>query len=267
MRFFILATFLVLVSSNVKAEEDMSAILLGTEVVGSDELKTQNNPANSPEEKPSAEALKADNILKDMASKLREESFQEKMDKLADSAPLGLKWALSKEEVDALKVKLTPYPDQKYPATFTGSNFPKELPSAENVILSFGEDNRLWRIVIISKIQKDDKDGHEIMKTYDNLVRLLTKKYGEGSETKQGFDAPVPQPQESRRSDEPTPPPPSFAESMMKRQKLIYNQFKKDGIELMLNLGAKNPTDTYYTLSYKFLPIIEEREKQQLDAL
>ncbi len=265
MKFLIIA--FLLFANIASAEEDMSALLLGEEVVGKKEEKAPEAPQAQTPSKPSAEAVKADNILKNMANLMREEKLQAKMTELSDTAPLGLKWGTSKKEVEDQKVILTAYNDNKYPETYTGSNFPKELPSAENVVLSFGEDNRLWRIVIISKIQTDDKDGIEIMKTYDDLKRLLTKKYGEGIETKKGFDAPPAPAPETRRRNEPAPMPLSFTESMMKRQKMVYNQFKKDGVEIMLTLGAKSASETYYTLSYKFLPIIEDREKKQLDAL
>ena len=96
----------------------------------------------------------------------------------ATSAPLGLEWGMSRETVKSLGVSLEPVDDDGDGKADEARNLPKILRDAASVRLSFGFDDRLWRIFVISKSFSDDPYGSKVRARYDALSGLLSQKYG-----------------------------------------------------------------------------------------
>lgn len=98
-----------------------------------------------------------------------------------NSAPLGLTWGASVDEVRALGVDLQAIPKTDFGESFSASKLPRALSDQENALLSFGYDNKLWRIVAVSHSFDHDPHGNAVKARYQQLLGALTEKYGKPS--------------------------------------------------------------------------------------
>lgn len=100
-------------------------------------------------------------------------------------APFGLVWGSSEAQVRAAGVVLTPSTDAEYGVSFSATRLPKAISDLQSVDLAFGYNDRLWRIVAVSKEFDNDPYGSAVLLRYDELVAALRKKYGQGAQTHQ----------------------------------------------------------------------------------
>lgn len=97
--------------------------------------------------------------------------------------PLGLTWGASADQVRALGVELKDIPQTNYGATYIATKLPKALSDQEGAIISFGYNDKLWRIIIVSKAFSNDPSGTNVKARYQELVASLSEKYGKASST------------------------------------------------------------------------------------
>jgi hypothetical protein len=97
-------------------------------------------------------------------------------------APLGLEWGLSTAQVRALGVDLKDVPLKDYGSSYAAARLPKIIADTETVLLSFGFDDKLWRIVMVSKAFTNDPYGSAVRSRYDELSNELAEKYGRGEQ-------------------------------------------------------------------------------------
>jgi hypothetical protein len=93
-------------------------------------------------------------------------------------APLGLTWGVAPDEVRALGADLNEFPGTEFGTSFATTKLPRALSDQEATILSFGYDGRLWRIIAVSKAFQNDPSGNALKARYQELLNVLTEKYG-----------------------------------------------------------------------------------------
>jgi len=96
----------------------------------------------------------------------------------SDQAPLGLKWGLSQAEITALGAEFREEKEDSYGKGVVFTKLPQVIADAEIVLGSFGYNDRLYRIVIISKSFANDPFGSSVLSRYNSLSSLLSEKYG-----------------------------------------------------------------------------------------
>jgi hypothetical protein len=97
-------------------------------------------------------------------------------------APFGLTWGISVEDVRKMGVELKEIREStEFGATFLALKMPKVLGDQKSTFLFFGFNNRLWRIAAISKEFSNDPYGNAVKSRYNELVSILTEKYGNPS--------------------------------------------------------------------------------------
>jgi hypothetical protein len=97
-------------------------------------------------------------------------------------APFGLAWGRSVEDIKTLGVDLTPYKESKDAGdSYIASKLPKSISGQESTYLSFGFNNKLWRIAAASTAFENDPYGSAAKARYAELSTVLTEKYGKGS--------------------------------------------------------------------------------------
>lgn len=106
---------------------------------------------------------------------------QAKAASTAIPAPFGLDWAISKEDLEARGIKLTPLESHDGSKRFRASGLTKLVAGVEGVLLDFGFDNRLWKATAISE-DLNDPYGLKVKTRYEELNTILTQKYGKGRE-------------------------------------------------------------------------------------
>src|ERR1700680_2297712 len=87
-----------------------------------------------------------------------------------DAAPFGLTWGMSTADVKALGVELTDDKQRVFGATFMATNLPKVLSDVGAVGLSFGYDDKLWRVAAVSRSFLNDASGNAVVHRYGDAV-------------------------------------------------------------------------------------------------
>jgi hypothetical protein len=98
-------------------------------------------------------------------------------------APLGLEWGLSQEETKKLGVELTSQRDDSFGKAVIFTKLPQTIADADTVLGSYGYDDRLYRIVILSKQFSNDPSGNAVLSRYSTLGAILSEKYGRAAQT------------------------------------------------------------------------------------
>jgi len=154
-----------------------------------------------------------------------------------DVAPFGLIWMATSAEVESHGVIMTPLEVATWGKSFAAKNLPKGLSDLETVILSFGYDDTLWRIVAIGNEFENDRYGWNAKSRYEQLADSLGKTY-ELVET-----------QERPSTDRYYSAPEKFAYSLSQNEAWWYSTYKSPSTNIELSLDA-DYEDTYWRLIY-----------------
>lgn len=95
-----------------------------------------------------------------------------------ESAPLGLIWGSTSEEIAAQGIELKPFPQKDFGETYLATKLPRALSDQETAALSLGFNNKLFRVAIISRTYENDPSGAAIRNRYSDLLATLSEKYG-----------------------------------------------------------------------------------------
>jgi hypothetical protein len=93
-------------------------------------------------------------------------------------APLGLTWGDQSAKVREAGTTLADFPGSDFGTSFRATSLPRALSDQNAAILSFGHNDRLWRVAIISKNFENDPFGSKVRIRYDELKQILEEKYG-----------------------------------------------------------------------------------------
>jgi hypothetical protein len=170
----------------------------------------------------------------------------------ADSqpAPFGLSWGMSQKEVEALGVVLAEPKDSRYGVLRGARNLPKTLDDTSSVGLYFGFNDKLWRIVSVSKTFEHDDSGIQVKTRFAELSTLLSQRYGP---RKDHFGSAS----ESFYRD-----PERFAYAISQNKLAYFSEWSGD-VQIQLEIRAKPFDGTYYVLFYEFQPLSGEVKKMQ----
>ncbi|MGE0063839.1 MAG: hypothetical protein AB7T86_17385 [Xanthobacteraceae bacterium] len=98
----------------------------------------------------------------------------------AEDGPFGLKWGSSVEEIRTSGVELKDFSSSEFGRSFVATKLNKALSDQDTTLLSFGYDNKLWRIVAVSRSYENDPYGNSVKSRYKELSDVLSSKYGKG---------------------------------------------------------------------------------------
>lgn len=155
-----------------------------------------------------------------------------------DSAgPFGLTWLVTSEQVKQLGVTLTPAENSNFGTSYMATNLPKALSDLDMVFLSFGYDDRLWRVAALGEENENDKYGFEGKARYDELKSSLGKSYT------------LQQSGEKPSSDSFYGKPENFAYSLSENEAFWYSTFSSPSADIELSLNSDH-YDTYWRIIY-----------------
>jgi hypothetical protein len=100
-----------------------------------------------------------------------------------NAAPFGLIWTMSAADTRSLGVDLKEVSTKDFGASYVATKLSKILSDVENVFVSFGYEDKLWRVAAISKPFKNDPSGISVRARYDELGSVLAEKYGKGRQS------------------------------------------------------------------------------------
>lgn len=213
---------------------------------------------------------------KKIISRPNREAVKPKEDK-ADYglAPFGLVWGESIKEIKNLGVTLTKTGEKDYVNNFTAIHLPKNLHDFRDVVLTFGLEDKLWRIIAYGKFIKDDSAASGVLEMYHRYYKLLEQKYGHAQEfytpkvvniDKTVTDAKG-KPQTVTEQKSQPKGGPDFLNELKNGEAELYATFENGTIGAALAVNVDGNGESYIVIDYKNLKLMKEREQQMLDAL
>jgi hypothetical protein len=95
-----------------------------------------------------------------------------------NEAPFGLNWGTSAEDLRTAGIELKEVEDKKFGTSYAAAKLLKVLADQEATLLSFGFNNKLWRIMALSRQFENDPYGTAVKHRYEELLAILSEKYG-----------------------------------------------------------------------------------------
>ena len=191
------------------------------------------------------------------------------------SAPFGLIWGASTKEIENLGVTLTPAGEKDYMNNYSAQNLPNSLHDFRNVILTFGINNSLWRIIAYGNFIQDDPEASGVMAMYRQYFKLLAQKYGNAQEfyTPNVINIDVTttdskgKPQTVTEQKEQPIGNPNFLSELQNGTAELYATFENGTIGAALGVNVDGNGQSYITIDYKNLKLMKERDNNTLNAL
>jgi hypothetical protein len=153
-----------------------------------------------------------------------------------DSAPFGLVWGMSVEQLREAGVDLRALQADDTGVRYSTSNLPKMLADLDEAILSFGRNNRLYRVEAVSRDFLHDIDGSRVKARYEALSRSLAAKYGAGRVT--------------HDINKPWDRPEHFLMGLNLGSSRYYTEFESRTVSVRLAIEAKRRDTGVYVLIY-----------------
>ncbi len=186
-------------------------------------------------------------------------------------APFGLNWGASYDEVKNEGVVLTSVGQKDYVNNFSATHLPKNIKLFREVILTFGIENELWRIIAYGNLLDDTPSAEKVLAIYNQYYKLLEEKYGNAQQFYTpnviNVDKPLSDGKTETVQQEQAIGNPNFLQELQNGQAFLYATFENGQVGAALGVNVDGQGKSYITIEYKNLTIMKAREQQALDVL
>lgn len=253
-------------------------LLLSEEFVKVDEGKEARNAARS-RLQTDQEKIKIDNDrLNEVMKKQKVRRTKAEMDSSTAKlmpAPFGLLWGASYRETLSSGVKLTKTFEKDYINSFIADELPKALPNIRYVVVTFGQDNRLWRIIAYGDFIQDTPSASKVLEQYNQYYRLLNKKYGNAEQTynpkinriEKIIDLGKGKTKTEIEEIPSTIGNDNFLAELQNGETDLYSTFYNSDVGAALSINVDGSGNSYIILEYKNLKIFQDIQDKTMDAL
>lgn len=190
-------------------------------------------------------------------------------------APFGLSWGATYDQIKALGVQMQKVTREDSVNDFMITQLPKPLSDFRQVIISFGENNSLWRINAYGDLIDDDASASKVLRLYRKYYKLLEQKYGNAQEfftpqiitvEKTVKDEYGKDKIEIEKISEPMGGP-NFLDALQSGEAVLYATFENQEVGAALAVNVDGEKKSYIVIDYTNLRIFRKREETALDAL
>jgi hypothetical protein len=192
-----------------------------------------------------------------------------------ESAPLGLNWNISPDKMKQIGYELEQVELEDYPNSYIVKNYQqKNNQPYENVIVSFGENNKLWRINAQTSAQKDESTAKETLKLYHKYFEALSEKYGNANEHFSAFSY------ETKTTEvidnetvtktiikENPKENPDFLNELQTGKAELYATFHNNNVGVTLSVYVNENGLGQVVLDYKNLPLMKKEKETFINNL
>lgn len=161
---------------------------------------------------------------------------------LAEDAPLGLTWSSTPDSIRQSGIELKESGSDAYGAGFSANKLPKALADQETTLLSFGYNDKLWRIVVLSRNFANDPMGIGVRNRYQELLGILTDKYGK----------PV---AHHRLGESIYSEPRFFLTGIQGGNSFWYSDFTAPELNIQIGILATSGSDARWRIIYEYKPL------------
>ena len=226
--------------------------------------------------------IEQDRKLRDLIRKQQAESknraqTQQNLARISklSPAPFGLLWGETYEETLSSGVVLTPTQEKDYVNSFIATQLTKPIKDMKHVVVTFGEENKLWRIIAYGQPIKDTPSASLILKEYYRFYDMLAKKYGHAEQTynpqitqiKKTIDIGYGKTKEEIEEVQEPIGNPQFLSQLQSGNADLYASFYNEEVGAALSVNVDGDGNSYLILEYKNLKIFQAQQDKTLEAL
>ncbi len=286
MRFIISFIFITGIAAltgikNLKAQnnnEFYDSLLLSEEFVKVDEGKEARNAARNRlqtnQEKIKIDSDRLNEIMQKQKVRRPTAEMDSNTAKLMP-APFGLLWGATYRETLSSGVKLTKTFEKDYINSFIADELPKALPNIRYVVVTFGQDNRLWRVIAYGDFIQDTPSASKVLEQYNHYYRLLNKKYGNAEQTynpkinriEKIIDLGHGKTKTEIEEIPSTIGNDNFLAELQNGETDLYSTFYNSNVGAALSVNVDGNGNSYIILEYKNLKIFQDIQDKTMDAL
>lgn len=189
-------------------------------------------------------------------------------------APFGLYWGINKEETEILGFTLQSAERKDYQNVYKIDNPKQNIKTFDIVTAIFGEQDKLWCIFAQSAPQKDTPQASEVLALYRKYYDALALKYGNAKQyyTPNTYTEELADDEEDKSNKKPVIQTnaignDNFLEELQNGTAVLYATFENDNVGITLGVSVDGNSQSYISLDYKNLKIMEEEVKTKLNNL
>lgn len=168
----------------------------------------------------------------------------------ASDGPIGLQWGASVADLEKRGIELKEFDAKEFGKSYLASKLDKALSDQSAAFLSFGANDRLWRVAISGKQFTNDPSGSAALERYMELADVLREKYGAA---KQNHD----------RGNKFYSEPSNFVYGISTGNIQWFSNFETPTVFIQLGLFAPNLFTINWRMIYENKPLRAEFEKSK----
>jgi hypothetical protein len=167
-------------------------------------------------------------------------------------APFGFNWAASVEDLRAAGIELKDFGGNAFGTSYSASKLPKILADEDTTLVSFGFNNKLWRIIAISNQFENDPYGIAVKNRYQELLGVLAEKYGKPTSV-------------HRLGGSIYSEPRYFISGIRGGESSWFSNFSTSDLDVQLNISASDGSSARWRIIFENKPLRRTFESDRKD--
>lgn len=204
-----------------------------------------------------------------------EETEEDRIKKLKakyQSAPFGLYWAASQENVKKFGFELLPAERKDYKNVFQVANPQQKNNTFAYIIAIFGMQDKLWCIYAQGIPQEDDAKATKVLALYHRYFEALSAKYGNAEEHFEPYtyeERLIKGEGEKKKVITVTKQNPlggdNFLQELQEGKAVLYATFQNDKIGVTLGVSVDGDGKSYISVDYKDFALMDSEQQTILN--
>ncbi len=204
-----------------------------------------------------------------------EETEEDRIKKLKakyQSAPFGLYWAASQENIKKFGFELLPAERKDYKNVFQVVNPQQKNNTFAYIIAIFGMQNKLWCVYAQGIPQEDDAKATKVLALYHRYFEALSAKYGNAEEHFEPYtyeERLIKGEGEKKKVITVTKQNPlggdNFLQELQEGKAVLYATFQNDKIGVTLGVSVDGDGKSYISVDYKDFALMDSEQQTILN--
>ena len=204
-----------------------------------------------------------------------EETEEDRIKKLKakyQSAPFGLYWAASQENIKKFGFELLPAERKDYKNVFQVVNPQQRNNTFAYIIAIFGMQDKLWCVYAQGIPQEDDAKATKVLALYHRYFEALSAKYGNAEEHFEPYtyeERLIKGEGEKKKVITVTKQNPlggdNFLQELQEGKAVLYATFQNDKIGVTLGVSVDGDGKSYISVDYKDFALMDSEQQTILN--
>lgn len=204
-----------------------------------------------------------------------EETEEDRIKKLKakyQSAPFGLYWAASQENIKKFGFELLPAERKDYKNVFQVANPQQKNNTFAYIIAIFGMQDKLWCVYAQGIPQEDDAKATKVLALYHRYFEALSAKYGNAEEHFEPYtyeERLIKGEGEKKKVIIVTKQNPlggdNFLQELQEGKAVLYATFQNDKIGVTLGVSVDGDGKSYISVDYKDFALMDSEQQTILN--